>query len=124
MDEDVDIGDMGTPRVVDEAYEIEHFNSPSHTVFSLQPHSPSVTVVLSDTSQHSEASVDAVVPPGTEETEPEATSACTAAAPEASAPTFATQNVEATSVTPEAQPMETEARAAEPEAENITNAQP
>ena len=86
MDEDVDIGDMGTPRVVDEAYEREHFNSPSHIVFSIEPHSPSVTVVLSDTSQHSEDSVHASVPPGTEETEPEATSARTIAAPEASAP--------------------------------------
>ena len=37
MDEDVDIGDMGTPRVVDEAYELEHFNSPSHIVFSIEP---------------------------------------------------------------------------------------
>src|SRR4051812_11500253 len=121
MDEDVDIGDMGTPRVVNEAYELEHFNSPSHTVFSLQPHSPSVTVVLSDTSQHFEASMDATIPPGTEETEAEATSAHTAAAPEASAPTSAAQNVEADSVTPEAQPMESEARVAEPEAENSTN---
>ena len=72
MDEDVD---MGTPRVVDEAYELEHFNSPSHTVFSLEPHSPSVTVVLSDTSQHSKDSMAAATPPRAEETELEATSA-------------------------------------------------
>src|SRR4051812_41013138 len=106
MDEDVDIGDVGTPRVLDEAYELEHFNSPSHTVFSLEPHPPSVTVVLSDTSQHSEASVDATVPPAPEETEPEATSAPTTAAPEASAPPPETQNTEADPVLSEDQPMD------------------
>lgn len=110
--------------MVDEVYELEHFNSPSHTVFSLEPHSPSVTVVLSDTSQQSEASVDASVSPGTEETDSEATSARTTADPEASAPAPDTQNVAADPVVPEAQPMDTEARAAEPEAENSTNAHP
>ena len=93
-------------------------------MFSLEPHSPSFTVVLSDTSEHSAASVDAAVPPATKETEPEATSAPTTAAPEASAPAPETQHTEANPVLSEALPMDVEARAAEPEAENNTNANP
>ena len=53
-------------------------------MFSLEPHSHTVSVVLSDTSKHLEDSVDAVVHPATsapaEEAEPEATSAPAAAA--------------------------------------------
>ena len=128
MDEDVDIGDMGTHRVVDEAYELEHFISPSHTVFSLEPRSPSVTVVLSDTSQHSEDSVDASTPPRAEATEPEATSARTAD-PESFAQD--TQHAETDRAASGPQPMDVAGRAeaeastnAQPEAENSTNAQP
>ena len=97
-------------------------------MFSLEPHSPSITVVLSDTSQHSEDSVDASIPPGAEETEPEATSARTSA-PEAFAPD--TQHAEADRATSGPQPMDVAGRTeaedntnAQPEAENSTNAQP
>ena len=115
MDEDVDIGDMGTPRVVDEEYELAHFNSPSHTVFSIEPHSPSVTVVLPDTSQQSEDSVD-VSAPRAEATDPEATSAHTAP-PEA--PAQEPLHAETARTTSAPQPMGVDDRA---EAEASTNA--
>ena len=63
MDEDVDIGDMGTPRIVDEAYELEHKDSPTNTMFSLEPHSPTITEVLPNTTPNSEDSVDASIHP-------------------------------------------------------------
>ena len=54
---DVDIMDHGTHRVHDEDYGLT--NSPTHTVFSPEPHSPTVTEVLPDTSRQSDESVSA-----------------------------------------------------------------
>src|SRR4051812_1917834 len=37
MDEDVDIGDLGTHRIMDEAYEVENPDSPTHNCSQLNP---------------------------------------------------------------------------------------
>src|SRR3954462_15676570 len=68
---DVDIMDHGTPRVYDDDFGLT--NSPTHTVFSPEPHSPTVTEVLPDTSRQSEESVGAS--PSASDANPEATSA-------------------------------------------------
>src|SRR3954471_8876621 len=70
-DMDVDIMDHGTPRVYDDDFGLT--NSPTHTVFSPEPHSPTVTEVLPDTSRQSEESVGAS--PSASDANPEATSA-------------------------------------------------
>src|SRR3954467_6411270 len=70
---DVDIMDHGTPRVYADDFGLT--NSPTHTIFSPEPHSPTVTEVLPDTSRQSEESVGAS--PSASDANPEAISAPT-----------------------------------------------
>src|ERR1041385_5653318 len=106
---DVDIMDHGTPRVHDEEYGLT--NLPTHTIFPPEPHSPTVTEVLPDTSWQSEESVGASSSASDAE-EPEATSEPTNSAAD-------TDAAATTTVDPKPDPPAAEAEAG---AEHSTNA--
>src|SRR4051812_12037296 len=92
---DVDIMDHGTPRVYDDDFGLT--NSPTHTIFSPEPHSPTVTEVLPDTSRQSEESVGASS--SASDAEPEARSAPTNFADDIDAAATTTADTDAAATT-------------------------